>query len=568
MQYSRKKTRMKKRILSVLISGVLLFGTVFANAVSIDENSNPEATTRITEILATEMIPHIHTGNSTSGGGCYTVPVYHVHNNTCYKKCPGGTNQWLYDSGPDDHLHWNDYGFCNVCGGYIFRNSEDISWVSCNAKILVCGKSTSTVESWKLNCTNEDCFYLTLKKNIDSNGYVISPEISNLNENTEIKSIIWNTGDIDDCNVKNNGNYILTITYSESGVERTYQKELDIKDAYVDYTVNHYQMNLDGTSYTLIESETNNTLIGDTVNPETKTYIGFTSPEVQEKQITAGTNTINYYYTRNKYPVTYIDQTSDGKELEKNTIQVLYDSEVKGSDIGSSVNDNTYHNQYRYIYDTSATVTIEGATVYRIFEFCFTEKESHITWNDNNNEDGLRPEKYTLKLKQNGIVVDEKEFSPDITDYVFENLSKYDEDGNSYQYELETVVSDRYKIGVEENGNLIFEYYQPANFSVIIPKSITLDGNTGNADYIVSVNGTFYYNDTLTVIPESSFILTDRNNISSMKADVSQTKIDFTKEDGVASGTTANGNIQVNRRYFSGLWNGSFNFDIRFKMQN
>ncbi len=313
---------MKKRILSVLISGVLLFGTVFANAVSIDENSNPEATTRITEILATEMIPHIHTGNSTSGGGCYTVPVYHVHNNTCYKKCPEGTDQWLYDSGPDDNLHWNDCGWCNICGGFLHRNSENISWVSCNAKTLICGKSTSTVESWKLNCTKEDCFYLILKKNIDSNGYVISPEISNLNENTEIKSIIWNTGDIDDCNVKNNGNYILTITYSESGVERTYQKELDITDAYVGYTVNHYQMNLDGTSYTLIESETNNTLIGDTVNPETKTYIGFTSPEVQEKQITAGTNTINYYYTRNKYPVTYIDQTLDGKELGKNTIQL------------------------------------------------------------------------------------------------------------------------------------------------------------------------------------------------------------------------------------------------------
>ncbi len=133
---------MKKRILSILISGVLLFGTVFANAVSIDENSNPEATTRITEILATEMIPHIHTGNSTSGGGCYTVPVYYVHNNACYKKCPGGTNQWLYDSGPDDHLHWNDYGFCNVCGGYIFRNSEDISWVM------------DSVESERIDCLN------------------------------------------------------------------------------------------------------------------------------------------------------------------------------------------------------------------------------------------------------------------------------------------------------------------------------------------------------------------------------------------------------------------------------
>lgn len=121
------------------------------------------------------------------GGGCYTVPVYHLHNNTCYKKYPGGTDQWLYDSGHNDPLHWNEYGFCNVCGGYIFRSSEDILWVSCNAETLVCGKSTSTVESWKVNFTNEDCFYLTLKKNIASNGYIISPEISNLNENTEIK---------------------------------------------------------------------------------------------------------------------------------------------------------------------------------------------------------------------------------------------------------------------------------------------------------------------------------------------------------------------------------------------
>ena len=559
---------MKKRILSVLISGVLLFGTVFANAVSIDENSNPEATTRITEILATEMIPHIHTGNSTSGGGCYTVPVYHVHNNACYKKCPGGTNQWLYDSGPDDHLHWNDYGFCNVCGGYIFRNSEDISWVSCNAKILVCGKSTSTVESWKLNCTNEDCFYLTLKKNIASNGYIISPEISNLNENTEIKSITWNTGDINDCNVKNNGNYILTITYSESGVERTYQKELNITDAYVDYTINHYQMNLDGNTYTLIESETNNTLIGDTVHPETKTYIGFTSPEIQEKQITAETNTINYYYTRNKYPVTYIDQTTNRTELSRSTIQVFYDSKVRGSDIGDSAMDNAYYNQYKYVSDTSTTVKTDGAVVYRIFEFCETNKNSHIDWNDNNDADSLRPEKYILRLKQNGIIINEIELPSNQTDYTFNNLPKYDTDGNSYQYDVEPVVSDRYKVSVDGNGNFIFEYEQPASFSVIIPKQIILDGSTGTADYDIIVNGTFYYNDILTVKPDANFILTDRSKISSMTGIVSQIKTGFTKEDNVSSGAIASGSISVNRRYFSGLWTGTFNFDIKFVMQN
>lgn len=151
---------------------------------------------------------------------------------------------------------------------------------------------------------------------------------------------------------------------------------------------------------------------------------------------------------------------------------------------------------------------------------------------------------------------------------MFDNLPKYDIEGNPYYYEIETIVSDRYKTNVDEEGNLIVEDYQPANFSVRIPKTIVLDGRTGNADYTVSVNGTFYYNDTLTVIPESSLTLTDRSKISSMQADVSQQKTDFTKEDGVANGTTANGNIQVNRRFFSGIWKGSFNFDIRFKMQN
>ena len=61
-----------------------------------------------------------------------------------------------------------------------------------------------------------------------------------------------------------------------------------------------------------------------------------------------------------------------------------YNTPVSGSDIGSSDADNAYHNQYRYVSDTSATVTTDGATVYRIFEFCETEKESHLTWNDNN----------------------------------------------------------------------------------------------------------------------------------------------------------------------------------------
>lgn len=88
----RKIAKMKKRILSVLISGVLLFGTVFANAVSVDfieencfvietveTNDNSKATNTLNikanEIIVTENIPHIHTGNSVNGGGCYGTYV-------------------------------------------------------------------------------------------------------------------------------------------------------------------------------------------------------------------------------------------------------------------------------------------------------------------------------------------------------------------------------------------------------------------------------------------------------------------------------------------------------------
>lgn len=333
-------------------------------------------------------------------------------------------------------------------------------------------------------------------------------------------------------------------------------------------TVNHYKMNLDGSTYTLAETATETGTIGSNATPSVKIYTGFTSPEVQTKTIVSGGITIDYYYTRNKYTVTYIDKTPDGKEIGRTTKQVFYDADVRGSDIGKSASDNAYYPQYRYVSDTTAKVTTNGATVYREFEFCETEKDSHLTWNDDNNADGLRPEKYTLKLKQNGVVIDEVELPSDQTDYTFDHLPKYDENGNPYKYEIETIVSDRYKAEYGEDGSLIFQDYKPAGFSVVIPKTIVLDGRTGNADYTVSINGTFYYNDTLTVIPESSLTLTDRSNISSMQADVSQQKTDFTKEDGVASGTTTNGFIQINRTYFSGLWQGTFNFDIKFVMQN
>ena len=106
--------------------------------------------------------------------------------------------------------------------------------------------------------------------------------------------------------------------------------------------------------------------------------------------------------------------------------------------------------------------------------------------------------------------------------------------------------------------------YHASNFSVVIPKSITLNGITGTGSYLVKVSGEFFYNDTLTVKPDTGFTLNDRSNISKMTGKVEQTKSVFTKD----SLQNARGNISVNRTYFSGIWRGNYHFDVKLVQKN
>ena len=70
----------------------------------------------------------------------------------------------------------------------------------------------------------------------------------------------------------------------------------------VNVTVNHYQMNLDGKTYTLKDTDK---LVGKSnhwITPETRSYEGFTSPDKQNVKISQdGTTVVNYYYSRNQY---------------------------------------------------------------------------------------------------------------------------------------------------------------------------------------------------------------------------------------------------------------------------
>lgn len=191
-----------------------------------------------------------------------------------------------------------------------------------------------------------------------------------------------------------------------------------------------------------------------------------------------------------------------------------------------------------------------------------------ITWDDENDFYGFRPETATLQLLRNGEVIK----AADVSDsYTFTELLKYDENGDKYVYTIQASDEKRYT-KVENNSapyNKTVTYtFVNSYFSVLIPKVIVLDGIWGNANYDITVNGAFYYNDTLTVKPATSFVMTDRNNISSMKANILQSKQNFMKEDITSSGAKTTGSIQVDRANFAGSWTGTFKFDIKFVMQN
>ena len=71
------------------------------------------------------------------------------------------------------------------------------------------------------------------------------------------------------------------------------------------YTVKHYKMNIDGTNYTLADTQNLTGTTDTSVTPTVNTYTGFTAPSAQTVTISGdGTTVVEYYYTRNQYTLT------------------------------------------------------------------------------------------------------------------------------------------------------------------------------------------------------------------------------------------------------------------------
>ena len=71
------------------------------------------------------------------------------------------------------------------------------------------------------------------------------------------------------------------------------------------YTVKHYKMDTNGTSYTIADTVPGTGTTGAEITPAINTYDGFTSPSTQTTTISgSGDTVVEYYYARNQYPLT------------------------------------------------------------------------------------------------------------------------------------------------------------------------------------------------------------------------------------------------------------------------
>lgn len=139
-------------------------GTYYLHILTVDNAGKAKET--ISQAINMTVNIHNHTGSSTSGGGCYTIPVYHTHGSSCYATCT------VTKSGCITGIDKNDnYITCSAtithssCGqGTIGSshthlddgNSHVMSSSTSTHSYLKCSISTSTAQSYNLGCGMEE----------------------------------------------------------------------------------------------------------------------------------------------------------------------------------------------------------------------------------------------------------------------------------------------------------------------------------------------------------------------------------------------------------------------------
>jgi uncharacterized repeat protein (TIGR02543 family) len=236
-----------------------------------------------------------------------------------------------------------------------------------------------------------------------------------------------------------------TITIASSGNTVSYYYTRNSYTLTVKPNGGTWNSTTSNSSYTMLYGATktiaNPTRTGYTFNSWT---LSGTNSSMSGTTFTMGTAnaTLTANWTVNNYTVTYkdvVDSTS-GEVLGTSTASKAYGSTVQGSDLGSATSDNAYYNGYYYVSDTSATVTISGATVYRIFKLRTIDISGTIKWKDKDNEYGSRPDSVTVSLLKGDSLVDSVSGLTNNNEcsFSFTDLPKYNPlTGDEYIYTVE-----------------------------------------------------------------------------------------------------------------------------------
>ena len=187
---------------------------------------------------------------------------------------------------------------------------------------------------------------------------------------------------------------------------------------------------------------------------------------VKEDKVEEYTSTIDHYNITNKHQIettevsgtkTWNDNNNqDGKRPESITINLLANGKKVSSTTATAASNWKYSftglNKYENGKEITYTVkedkvsgyeaTINGNNITNKHEIEKTEVSGTKTWDDNNNQDGKRPEKITVRLYANEKEVKSQEVKPDESGnwkYLFTGLNKY-ENGKEIKY---TVKEDK-----------------------------------------------------------------------------------------------------------------------------
>lgn len=96
------------------------------------------------------------------------------------------------------------------------------------------------------------------------------------------------------------------------------------------------------------------------------------------------------------------------------------------------------------------TATIDGTTITNTYRG-FVELSGNKTWQDNDNQFGIRPETITINLLQNGQPIEQQVIgAAEDWQYTFTELVKYDEQGELYEYTVSEEAVNGYESTIDQ----------------------------------------------------------------------------------------------------------------------